>query len=217
MEFKLFDLGLTDFQSAWNFQKNVFSQAKQKEIICTLILCQHKPTITMGRQGHKENILVTKDDLERLNIGFYEIERGGDVTYHGPGQLCVYPIVNLAYFKKDINWFLRSLESLILETLSELGIKAEKKPGSTGVWVGQGKIASIGIAIKGWITLHGMSLNVKSSDLANFSLIRPCGQDIIMTSLENVLGEEVEIETVKEILIRRWYETSNFARIRREY
>lgn len=217
MEFKLFDLGLTDFQSAWDFQNGIFSQVKQKKTNCALILCQHRPTITMGRKGNKQNILVEKQDLERLNIRIYEIERGGDVTYHGPGQLCVYPIVNLACFKKDINWFLRSLEALLLETLSEFGIKAQTKAGLTGIWVKQKKIASIGVAIRSWITLHGMSLNVKRDDLANFSLIRPCGQDIIMTSMENVLGEEVEINKVKEIVTRRWYETSNFARIGRGY
>ncbi|MGD9014711.1 MAG: lipoyl(octanoyl) transferase LipB [Candidatus Omnitrophota bacterium] len=213
MQFKLFDLGLTDYQSAWDFQKSVFLQVKAGQMHCALILCQHKSAITMGRKSDKRNILADKADLQRLNIRIFEIERGGEVTYHGPGQLCVYPIANLTYFKKDINWFLRSLEALVLDTLSDFGIQAKTRPGLTGVWVKTRKIASIGIAIRSWITFHGLSLNVKSSDLANFSLIRPCGQDIMMTSMENILREGVEIKRVKEALTRRWYETSNFAGI----
>ncbi len=209
----MFDLGLVDFESAWDFQKSIFLRVKQNEITCALILCQHKPAITMGRRACKENILVSKEDLERLKIRIYKIERGGDVTYHGPGQLCAYPIVNLAYLKKDIHWFLRNLEVLLLEILSEFGIKAETLVGLTGVWIKQRKIASIGIAIKNWITFHGISLNVKKYDLANFSLIRPCGLDIIMTSMEGVLGKEVKIDKVKEILVRKWHERSNFTRI----
>ena len=225
MRFKLFDLGLVDFQSAWDFQKSIFLQIRQKELDYSLILCQHKPAITLGRSSKAEHILVNEEQLKILNIKTYEIERGGDVTYHGPGQLCAYPIVNLVHFKKDIHWFLRGLEDLLLEVLSEFGIKAQTLPGLTGIWIAatpassgmeakKRKIASIGIAIKNWITYHGLSLNVNKDDLANFSLIRPCGRDIIMTSMEGVLRKEVRIDKVKEILIRRWHETSNFARIR---
>ena len=202
MELKVFDLGLIDFPSAWNFQRNVFYQVKQKRICSALILCQHKPVITLGRGSKKENILIDQKELEKLNIKTFEIERGGDTTYHGPGQLCAYPIVNLNYFKKDIHWFLRSLESLCLEVLFEFGIKGQTRAGLTGVWMGQKKIASVGIAIRNWITFHGISLNIKENDLANFSLIRPCGLDIIMTSMEGVLRKEVMTDKVKEILLR---------------
>ena len=215
MQFKLFDLGLVDFQTAWNIQKSLHLQVRHKQLFSALILCQHKPVITLGRKSKQENILVKAAELKKLDIKTYEIERGGDVTYHGPGQLCVYPIVNLFYFKKDINWFLRSLEALLLEVLSEFRIKGVSPPDFTGIWIKREKIASIGIAIKNWITFHGLSLNVKKDDLANFSLIRPCGLDIIMTSMETALKKEVKINKVKEVLTRRWYETSNFARIRR--
>jgi len=232
MDIKLFDLGLADFQSAWDFQKSVLLRVKQKELSSALILCRHLPVITLGRSGKRENILAGDSQLKRLNIKTYEVERGGDVTYHGPGQLCIYPVINLANFKKDINWYLRSLEALLLDVLSDFGIKAQTQSGLTGIWVNpvrsklprataaptaetsdgvkQKKIASIGIAIKNWITFHGASLNVKNDNLANFSLIRPCGMDIIMTSMESVVGGEVKIDKVKEILIRRWYEASNF-------
>jgi lipoate-protein ligase B len=210
MEFKLFDLGLIDFQLSWDRQKNIFLQIKKGELLSALILCQHRPVITLGRSGHKENILAEKEQLEGLNIRIYEIERGGDVTYHGPGQLCIYPIINLKYFKKDINWFLRSLETLLLEVLSEFGIQAQALVGSTGIWVGEEKIASIGIAIKSWITFHGMSLNIKRDDLTNFSLLRPCGKDIIITSMESVVGAEVSIEEVKEVLVKNFKKTYFF-------
>lgn len=232
MEFKLFDLGLVDFQSAWDFQKSVLLRVKQKELSSALILSRHHPVITLGRSGKKENILAGDSQLKKLNINTYEVERGGGVTYHGPGQLCIYPVINLANFKKDINWYLRSLEALLLDVLSDFGIKAQTQPGLTGIWVSpvrskspkatapsmaetsngvkQKKIASIGIAIKNWIAFHGASLNLKNDDLTNFSLIRPCGLDIIMTSMESVLNQEVNFDKVKRVLIRRWYEASNF-------
>ena len=217
MDYKLFDLGLVAYSRAWDFQKDIFRQVKDKKLIYALILCEHPPTITLGRSSKIENILVNQERLKQLGIEVYHVERGGDVTYHGPGQLCVYPIVNLSYFKRDINWYLRSLEALLLDTLSDFTIKARRHPGLTGIWVRQNKIASIGISIKNWISFHGMSLNIKKDDIANFSLIRPCGMDIIMSSMEHFLKKEVGLNQVKKALIRRWYETSNFTRIRRRH
>jgi lipoate-protein ligase B len=215
MQLRLFDLGLADFQTAWDFQRSIFLQVKKGDMPGALIFCRHKPVITIGRQGSKQNILVEAQQLERLNIATFQIERGGDVTYHGPGQLCIYPIVNLACFKKDIHWFLRSLEALACETLSGFGIKAQTKSGFSGLWIRQAKIASIGIAIRNWITFHGIAINIKQADLANFSLIRPCGLDIIMTSMEGVSGQAIKINQVKQIFIRRWYERGNFAGVGR--
>jgi len=211
MKFEIFDLGLTNFRQSWDFQKSMLLRVKQKELSSALILCRHLPVITLGRSGKKENILAGDSQLKKLNIKTYEVERGGDVTYHGPGQLCIYPVIDLANFKKDINWYLRSLEALLLDVLSDFGIKAQTQSGLTGIWVKQKKIASIGIAIKNWITFHGASLNLKNDDLANFSLIRPCGMDIIMTSMEGILNQEVRFDKVKRVLTRRWHEASSFA------
>ena len=222
MQFKVFDLGLVDFKKAWDFQKEVFFQVKNGRLKSALILCQHYPVITLGRSatspvrdianstdnsivsnGARKNIFACDAELKNKGIKVYEIERGGDVTYHGPGQLTAYPIFNLNYLKKDIHWFLRYLEDIIIGCLSDLGTRAHRISGLTGVWVNKDKIASIGIAIKNWITFHGFTINIRKEDLTNFSLIRPCGMDIMVTSLESVLGYRIRVTQLKEILTRR--------------
>jgi len=207
MDFRVFNLGLVDFKEALQFQKQIFQEIKNNYFNGALILCRHYPVITMGRQGSAENIKVSALGLRNRGIHVYEIERGGDVTYHGPGQLTVYPIFNLAYLKKDIHLFLRQLEGLAIDCLSDFGIKGLRYKGLTGVWIDKRKVASIGIAIRNWITFHGMSINIKKDDLHNFSLIKPCGMDIEMTSLETILGKSIEIGQIKEILIRKFKDT----------
>jgi lipoate-protein ligase B len=204
MLFKIFDLGLINFQKAEQFQKEVFKAVKNNFLKSALILCQYYPVITLGRQAKKLNIKASGEELKRRGIPLYEIERGGDVTYHGPGQLMVYPILNLDYFKRDIHLFLRRLEGLAMQVLSDFGIFSQSQPGLTGVWVENEKIASIGIAIRNWITYYGLAINIKRDDLSNFSLIRPCGMDIKMTSLESMLDKNVNIEDVKTILLQEF-------------
>lgn len=198
MDFKVFDLGLIDFKRAECVQKEIFQDVKEGSLKSGLVICQHYPVITIGRSGHKKNILVSQKELTIRGIAVYQIQRGGDVTYHGPGQINIYPIFNLNYLKKDIYLFLRYLEDLIIKLLSDFGIKGSRYPGLTGVWIDKQKIASIGIGIRNWITFHGLSINIKKNDLDNFSLIRPCGMDIEMTSLETILDRDVEISMVKE-------------------
>jgi len=207
MDFRIFDLGLVDFKKALQFQKEIFQEIKNNYFNGALILCQHYPVITMGRQASAENIRVSSCELRKRRIPVYEIERGGDVTYHGPGQLTIYPIFNLAYLEKDIHLFLRQLEGLVIDFLSDFGIKGLRYKGLTGVWIDKNKVASIGIAIRNWITFHGMSINIKRDDLHNFSLIRPCGMDIEMTSIETVLAKNMEIEPMKEIFTRKFKDT----------
>jgi len=207
MDFRVFNLGLVDFKKALQFQKKIFQEIKNNYFNSALILCRHYPVITMGRQGSAENIKVSSFELRNRGIHMYEIERGGDVTYHGPGQLTVYPIFNLAYLKKDIHLFLRQLEGLAIDFLSDFGIKGLRYKGLTGVWIDKKKVASIGIAIRNWITFHGMSINIKKDDLDNFSLIKPCGMDIEMTSLETALGKNIEIEQMKEIFTHKFKDT----------
>jgi lipoate-protein ligase B len=201
MDFQVLDLGLLDYSAAWGRQKAIFAQVKEGSIPDTLILCQHHPVITLGRSARRQDILLPDDKLKEKGISVYQTERGGSVTYHGPGQLTAYPVFNLAHIKKDIHFYLRLLEEVALDTLSALGVYAGTSPGLTGAWVGGRKIASIGIAIKNWITFHGLSLNLKEDDLGNFSLIRPCGMDIEMTCAESLLGREIDIAQVKPIFI----------------
>ena len=198
MEFEIFDLGLVDFKKSWNLQKEIFLKVKNGFLKSGLILCQHYPVITLGRSSNKKNILFPEEELKTRGIQIYEIGRGGDVTYHGPGQMIAYPIFNLNFFKKDIHFFLRYLEEIVIDLLGDFGINAQRRIGLTGVWVEQKKIASIGIAIRNWITFHGLSINIKKEDLANFRFIRPCGMDIEMTSLETVLERDIEIADIKQ-------------------
>jgi lipoate-protein ligase B len=220
MEMEVFDLGLIDYKNAWVFQKETFKAVKSRNPRHALILCRHYPVITLGRGVDRKNILADESTLVLKQIGLYEVERGGDVTYHGPGQLIAYPVFNLGYFKKDISLFLRYLEEAIIEFLYDFGIKGTRLAGLTGVWVDNQKIASIGIAIRNWITFHGLSVNIKEADLDNFSLIKPCGMDIKMTSLETLLGRNIEIDDVKENLISKFKreetnDEGSFARVRR--
>jgi len=204
MELKIFDLGLIEFEKAWKLQKEIFQQVKSGSLDFALILCQHYPVITLGRNAKKENLLVSFEELKNKGIERFEIERGGDITYHGPGQLTIYPIFNLAHLKKDIHWFLHELEQVVVEFLADFGVLSQRKPGFTGVWLGERKIASIGIAIRHWITFHGVSINIKTADLENFKLIRPCGMDIEMVALEQLLGKEIKINNIKNNLIHKF-------------
>ncbi|MDD5166175.1 MAG: lipoyl(octanoyl) transferase LipB [Candidatus Omnitrophica bacterium] len=209
MEFKTLDLGLIDFHKAQDIQKKNFLDVKSGRVKSVLILCRHHPVITLGRQADKKNILISPKELKKRGIPVYEIERGGSVTYHGPGQIIAYPIFDLNYFKKDIHLFLRALERVAVSLFADFQIKAVTLPGLTGVWINNKKAASIGIAIRNWITFHGLSINIKKNDLFNFHLIRPCGMDIAVTSLEKALNKYTEIEAVKEKIIHNFREVFN--------
>lgn len=213
MEFEVFDLGLVDFKKAWQFQKETFQKVKNGLLESGLILCRHYPVITLGRSANKKNILVSEQELKIRKIPVYEIERGGDVSYHGLGQLMAYPIFNLNYFKKDIHLFLRQLEEMIINLFWDLGIKGRREPGLTGVWINRQKIASIGIMIKNWITFHGLSINIKSNDLENFRFIRPCGMDIKVSCAEDILGKNIEIGDLKKNLAEKFHDIFSFQEV----
>ena len=198
MDLKIVDLGLVDFKDAWVKQKELFQDVLAGNLEKALVICRHQPVITLGRSAKKVNILVSREDLKSKGIAIYEVERGGDVTYHGPGQLTIYPIFNLNHMKKDIHWFLRYLEGLIIRGLNDFGVKGQRRRGLTGVWVKERKIAAIGIAIKNWISFYGLSVNIKQDDLTNFSLIRPCGLDIMVTSIESESNKAISIEEAQK-------------------
>jgi lipoate-protein ligase B len=195
---RVIDLGVAEYRSTWDRQLAIVAERQRGACIDTLLLVEHPHVITLGRsRAAQANVLAPGD------VPVIEIERGGDVTYHGPGQLVAYPIVSLGDGERDLHRFLRNLEEAIIRTASDLGVAgAIRKPGATGVWVGDRKLASIGIACRRWITFHGLALNV-STDLAYFARINPCGFDAsVMTSLSALLRREVTLEETKPILTR---------------
>jgi len=206
MEFRLFDLGLIDYSAALLFQRNLLAEIRGRGFSAALVVCRHQPVITIGRTGSNGNIKVSASELKIKNIPVYRVERGGDVTYHGPGQMTAYPIFNLGCLKRDLHAYLRQLEGVAIALCSDFGVRASRRPPLTGVWVGEDKIASIGISVKNWFTYHGISINIKKRGMENFNLIRPCGMDISMTSLETVTQQHVSWEAAKERLIGRFRE-----------
>ena len=154
-----------------------------------LVLVEHEPVVTLGRGTRATSLPLAPAELSRRGVRVIEVERGGDVTFHGPGQLVGYPILHLSEHREDLHWYLRQLEAALIAGLGELGIRAERNPGLTGVWTGGRKIASIGVHVKQWVTFHGFALNV-ANDLRGFDLIVPCGiRDVVMTSVAKELGD----------------------------
>lgn len=159
-----------------------------------LVLVEHEPVVTLGRGTRPTSLPLPPAELARRGVAVAEVERGGDVTYHGPGQLVGYPILHLSEHRQDLHWYLRQLEAALIAGLGDLGIRAERNPGLTGVWTGGRKIASIGVHVKQWVTFHGFALNV-TTDLRGFDLIVPCGiRDVVMTSVAAELGDRAGAE-----------------------
>lgn len=188
-------LGSIEYASAWQLQRELAQQRRAGAIPDTLLLLEHRPpVITLGRGSHAEHLLVTPQQLEKLGIQLVETDRGGDITYHGPGQLVGYPILDLRQHDRDVHLYLRRLEEVIIAALSHFGIVGHRKEGLTGVWVGEEKVAAIGIKVSHWVTMHGFALNV-CPDLSHFELIVPCGiRDKGVTSLQKLLRREVTLQ-----------------------
>ena len=198
------DLGMIDYKDAWDLQKNIFDLRLRNEINDTLFLLEHPHTYTLGKVAEKENLISSEVQLKELGVSVYEIDRGGDITYHGPGQIVGYPIIKLSDWKEDTHLYLRGLEEVIIQTCAEYGLITGRNPKHTGVWIGERKIAAIGIKISRWITMHGLAFNV-NTDLAFFGGIIPCGiKDKDVTSLQRELGREIEIDKVKDKLIKNF-------------
>lgn len=202
--------GKIDYQKAYNLQLELLEKRKNNEINDTLLLVEHPPVFTIGTSGTSDNITVSKDFLQNFGIEVFETNRGGDITYHGPGQIVGYPILNLKDHKKDLHWLLRSYEEVFIRLLDEeYDINAERVKGLTGVWVGDEKITAIGVGVRHWITYHGFAFNV-NPNLNHFSYIIPCGiQDKGVTSLKKILGYEVEEKEVMNKVIEYFAEVFN--------
>jgi lipoyl(octanoyl) transferase len=212
------DLGLKSYQPTWDYQESLLlkntqikSAAREKEEDVTqtatehkLIIVEHPAVFTLGKNGKREHVLVSEEHLQKLGIEFFHINRGGDITYHGPQQIVGYPILDLDKFKTDLGWYLRSLEQVIINVIAQYGLKGERSSGETGVWLEPNdpfmarKICAMGIKCSRWITMHGFALNV-NTDLSHFEYIVPCGiQGKTVTSLEKEVGEKVHYEEVKQ-------------------
>jgi len=190
------DLGLMGYAEAWALQKRVVAARKAGAIEDVLLLCEHPHVITQGRNGKREHLLASEHVLRQMGVEFHATDRGGDITYHGPGQIVGYPILNLGAIRRDVVWYVRMLEEAMIRATSEFGITAERVAGKTGIWVGgdgaEEKLVAIGVHISRWVTSHGFAYNI-STDLRYFDLIVPCGiADRKATSLEKLLGCRVK-------------------------
>jgi lipoyl(octanoyl) transferase len=215
-ELLVIDLGLVEYGAAWELQRRVAAARKGGAIPDVLLLCEHPHVITLGRSGKVSNLRAPSEMLRRMGVSYFETNRGGDITYHGPGQLVGYPILNLAEIRRDVTWYVRSLEEAMIRATTELGIASKRVPGRTGVWVDvpagsaagneveemkegkevrdEEKLAAIGVHLSRWVTSHGFAYNV-STDLRYFDLIVPCGiAGKRATSLEKLLGRRVELK-----------------------
>jgi lipoyl(octanoyl) transferase len=197
----IIDLGLIGYAEAYALQKRIVSARKAGATGDVLLLCQHPHVVTLGRNGKRENLLASEQVLRQKGVEFHATDRGGDITYHGPGQIVGYPILNLGEIRRDVVWYVRILEEAMIRATAEFGVTAERVAGKTGIWVRAGdteeKLAAIGVHISRWVTSHGFAYNV-STDLRNFDLIVPCGiADRKATSLEKLLGRSVEEKEVE--------------------
>jgi lipoyl(octanoyl) transferase len=214
------DLGVMDYQQAWDFQEQLLSEnvkiksarwrnSQEQTVVAVdetnhhLLFVEHPPVYTLGKSGKIEHVLISDDDRRKQNISFYRIDRGGDITFHGPGQIVGYPILDLEKFYTDIGRYMRSIEEVMIRTCADYGIEAGRSPGETGVWLDVGKmgwerkICAIGIRCSRWITMHGFAFNV-NTDLTYFNNIIPCGIfNKQVTSLQKELGRRIDIQETK--------------------
>ncbi|MBI3913223.1 MAG: lipoyl(octanoyl) transferase LipB [Chloroflexi bacterium] len=202
----LLNLALVPYRDALDLQHRIVAARKRGALNDVLLLLEHPPVFTLGRNAHDENILASPEFLKRQGIEIFRVERGGDVTYHGPQQLVGYPILDLQNFRRDVGWFVRSMEEVLIRALADFGIEGTRIEKLVGVWVGEAKIAQIGARIEQWITYHGFALNV-DPNLEHFNLIVPCGiSDKAVTSMAWVLKHPVEMRAVRERVAARFAE-----------
>jgi lipoyl(octanoyl) transferase len=212
------DLDLMDYQKTWDYQIDLFNKIlsvksgnrnlepeRHRITDNYLILCEHPHVFTLGKSGNENNLLIKKEDLHSIQASYYHINRGGDITYHGPGQIVGYPVLDLENFFTDIHRYMRLLEEAVIQTLNEYEIQAGRIPGLTGVWIDKEtdnarKICALGVKTSRWVTMHGFAFNI-NSDLRYFDYIIPCGiDDKAVTSMEKELGQKQNIHEVKKVL-----------------
>jgi len=190
-------LGRKAYEKVWDRQKKLVDERRMGIVPDTLILVEHDPVYTLGKNSNENHLLKSRD----VHIPVYQIERGGDVTFHGPGQLVGYPILDLHHHRLSVSWYMRTLEEMLIRTVGQFGIEARRREGLTGVWVGEEKIAALGVRLSRWVSMHGFALNV-NTDLEFFDGIIPCGIfEYDVTSMSQILGKEVSMVEVEETLV----------------
>ena len=190
------DLGCRDYLDVWELQKRLVASRQEGAIPDVLLFVEHPPTYTIGRGGNIGHLLVSQKELTKIGATLVETDRGGDITFHGPGQIVVYPILDLNHIEPDVHYYLRRLEDVLIRALARFNIRARSIDGLTGVWHSQGKVAAIGVRVSRWVTSHGFALNV-STDLSYFNRIVPCGIfGKAVTSMESILGYTIPLASV---------------------
>ncbi len=208
------NIDFIDYKEAWDLQKEVLELRLNSKVSDVLFLLEHPHTYTLGKVADKKNLVASQEYLDNNKISIYDIDRGGDITYHGPGQIVGYPIINLNEWQNDTHKYLRALEEVIIQTCAYYGLKAGRVPKYTGVWLDNRKIAAIGIKVSRWITMHGFAFNV-NTDLSLFSGIIPCGiKDKDVTSLQRELKKEITIDEVKTLLVKNFKEIFNYDEVK---
>jgi len=197
-----YNIGLTRYAEAWDLQRKLFDLRHERRTGDLLLYTEHRHVYTIGKGGDENHLLATESELAEGGVDVFQIDRGGDITYHGPGQIVGYPIIDLQDYRTDLHWYLRCLEEVIIRAIRGYGLEGKREEGMTGVWVGGEKVAAIGVKVSRWITMHGFALNV-NTDLTKFGRIIPCG--IFhkgVTSMEQVLGKRLELGEIHESLDR---------------
>ena len=199
------NLGCMAYGTAWDLQRELVTLRKAGAIADQLLFVEHPHVVSMGRNAKEQNVLVSQEMLKQKGIECWETDRGGDVTYHGPGQIVCYPILDLKEWKRDVGAFVWALEQVLIDTVADFGISAGRVPGATGCWVADEKLAAIGVHLSRWVTSHGFALNV-STDLNYFNCIVPCGLSKPITSMERLLGVAPSAADVRRALVRHFGE-----------
>lgn len=198
-------LGHIGYAEAWELQRSVFDEVLRGDRPNTFLLCEHPDVITLGRNARSDaNLLMSRQLLEAGGYEVFDVDRGGDVTYHGPGQLVGYPIIRLADFREDLGWYMRTIEELIIRAIAAYGIEGGRRAGMSGVWAGDRKICAIGVRASRWVTMHGFALNV-TTDLSRFGAIVPCGiAEYDVTSIQRQTGMALELRDVAHRVVECW-------------
>lgn len=205
-------LGRIGYAEAWELQRSIFDEVLRGERPNTFLLCEHPDVITLGRNARTDaNLLMSRELLEAGGYEVFDVDRGGDVTYHGPGQLVGYPIIRLADFREDLGWYMRTIEELIIRAIAAYGIEGGRRAGMSGVWTGERKVCAIGVRASRWVTMHGFALNV-TTDLSRFGAIVPCGiAEYDVTSIQRETGMTPDLPEVARRVVECWDDAFSIA------